>query len=391
MKTYLWVALILGGAAIGGSAWWLMDGSDDALGNDGKSYVTVAVVTGDIEDVVTAQGTLEPKNYVDVGVQVSGQLKKIHVAIGDEVTKGDLIAEIDPQTYEARVQVDAAHINDLTAQIAQQKAVMEKNNRDWIRNKAMAKSKAVSDQIVQDSETALKTASSVLDSLQAQLAGAQSTLEGDLASLSYTKIYAPMSGTVLTQDPREGQTLNATQTAPVVVRVGDLDILTVRAQVAEADVMNLKIDMPVYFTTLRSPDIKWQGVVRLIQPSPVVINQVVLYDVLVDVTNKDRKLMTGMSTQTFFVVAKVAKVPVIPVTALGKRVIKEDNAQGQGYKIRLVRAKEIMEKTIHVGLMDRKLAEIKDGLSLGDNVILNAPSSTNGGQSRPRMMGGPRL
>lgn len=373
-------------------AWFFFPGTRDVSpAGGGAQMATAAVEKGRIEDVVTAQGALEPKSYVDVGVQVSGQLKAVHVAIGDDVKAGDLIAEIDPETYEARVAADEANVKELTARIAEQEAALEKSTRDFERNREMRKLKAVSEQVLQDSETAVRTAQAQLDGLKAQFEGAQSTLDGDRASLGYTKIYAPMSGTVLVQDPRQGQTLNASQTAPVVARIGDLDVLSVRAQVAEADVMSLKTGMPVYFTTLRSPDLKWQGAVRLIQPSPQVVNQVVLYDVLVDVDNRDRRLMTGMSAQVFFVVATATDVPLVPVAALGRRMQKEDGPAGEAYSVRILEGKDVVEKTVHVGLMNRKMAEVRDGLAAGDTVVLTAPSANANGQAPRGFMRGPRL
>lgn len=379
-------------AAVAG-AWLFFHGPQTAVSGGGEFPLAMAVVEkGRIEDVVTAQGALEPKSYVDVGVQVSGQLRAVHVAIGDDVKAGDLIAEIDPKTYEARVAAGEATVKELAARVAEQEAVLEKNTRDFGRNREMRKVKAVSEQALQDSETAVLTAQAQLDGLKAQLEGAQSTLDGDRANLGYTKIYAPMSGTVLAQDPRQGQTLNASQTAPVVARIGDLNVLSVRAQVAEADVASLKTGMPVYFTTLRSPDLKWQGAVRLIQPSPQVVNQVVLYDVLVDVDNRDRRLMTGMSAQVFFVVATAEDVPLVPVAALGRRMQKEDGPAGEAYGVRVLDGKDAVEKTVHIGLMDRRMAEVRDGLAAGDTVVLPAPAANGGGgQARPGFMRGPRL
>lgn len=391
MKKKIVLLLTLCAVAIGGYAY--MQGEKARAGlNVAETVMTVT--NGTLEEIVTAQGKLEPKDYVDVGVQVSGQLEKIHVELGDTVVQGQLIAEIDPQLYEAKVEADEARLKTLNAQITQQKAEIRLARQQHVRNEKLVTKGAISQDAFDGTATALAVAEAQLEALNAQLEEAQSTLEGDQANLGYTKIYAPISGTVVVQDVREGQTLNASQSAPTVVQLANLDVMTVRAQVAEADVMRLKPDMPVYFTTLGSQGRKWYGKVRQILPSPEVINDVVLYHVLVDVDNTDRQLMTGMSTQMFFVLSRAEDKPLIPVAALGKRLPEEDSALGQAYRVDVVGAGgAVMPKTIHIGLMDRTQAEVTAGLAAGDKVsvskaLLPGADAKTGGRG---MRGMPRL
>lgn len=364
------------------------------VSKDRKSVAALAeqivpVTKGDIEQVITSQGTLEPKEYVDVGVQVSGQLKNLHVEIGDFVTKGELLAEIDPRLYEARVQGDEAQLKTLQAQLDEQNAQVKLAEQQFQRNKRLFSSKAVSQDVMQTSETAYQVAIARVASLQAQIEQAQSTLEGDKTSLNFTKIYAPIDGTVVDQTSREGQTLNANQTAPVIVQVANLDTMTVRAQVAEADVMNLKPDMDVYFTVLGNMKRRWQGKIRQILPTPEVINEVVLYNVLVDADNKDHQLMSGMTTQMFFQQGSAKNVLLVPVEALTKPVPDQNNAEGEAYVLRVATGKKsFAEKIVHVGLMNRTMAEIRSGLGEQDKVVI--PKIADSAASRPPMMG-PRL
>jgi macrolide-specific efflux system membrane fusion protein len=361
-------------------------------GGAGEGGVNIAEVRkGDIEITVTAQGKLEPKDYVDVGAQVSGQIKKLHVDIGSIVKKGDLIAEIDPKVYQSQVEGDEARIKTLQAQIIEQKAEIKQAEQKLSRNQTLIRTQAISQEALEDTQTALDIARAQLLSLDAQLEEAQSTLTGNKASLGYTKIYAPMDGTVVDQQTKEGQTINASQTAPVIVQVANLDVMTVRAQVAEADVGKLTPDMPVYFTTLGAQGRRWQGVIRQILPTPETVNDVVLYNVLVDVDNKDRQLMTGMTTQIFFVQGSVQGVPLLPVAALGKRAPEADDGQNKGYVVHVLDGKTPREKTIAVGLMDRTQAQVVSGLAPGDRVLLPsaqpvaAPASST---TAPRRMGG---
>lgn len=358
-------------AVIGSAAWHIVGNGNTATAV--RAPITIGMAT--IEDVVTAQGQLEPKEYVDVGAQVSGQLQKLHVEIGDTVEQGTLIAEIDPELQETKVKADEASIKTLNAQIAQQNAQLTLAKKQYDRYRKLMESRAISAESFETKQSELDIAKAQLQSLQAQLEQAQSTLEGDRTSLGYTKIYAPMSGTVVTQTSREGQTLNAMQAAPVIVQLANLDTMTVRAQVAEADVMKLKSGMPVYFTTLGS-DRRWQGKIRQILPSPEEVNDVVLYNVLVDAGNEDRQLMTGMSTQMFFVLGRAENVPAIPVSALGKRMQQQDSAAGNAYEVSVPDGGGTAPRVIHVGLMDRTMAEIRDGLSPGDKVVPAAPVTT---------------
>ena len=362
-----------------------------STGNNTKSIQTVKPVMGNIEETVTAQGKLESKEYVDVGAQVSGQLKKIYFEIGDIVKKGDLIAEIDPKIYESKVQADEAKLKTLKAQLVQQQAQAELANQQNERNTQLLKSDAISKEEMETSQSNLKVANAQVVSLRAQIEEQNSTLDGDKANLSYTKIYAPMDGTVVLEPSREGQTLNANQSAPVIVQLANLDVMTIRAQVAEADVMRLKPDMGVYFTTLGSLDKKWQAKIRQILPSPEVINDVVLYNALIDVDNTKRELMTGMSVQIFFLLGKAENVLTIPVSALGKKVEDKDANGGSAYSVNVKSGSKVIKKTVYIGLMNRISAEVQSGLSADDEIVM--PSTGSGSDKKPQagFMAGPRV
>ncbi len=342
--------------------------------------MVVIIEYGDIEENVTAQGKLEPKEYVDVGAQVTGQLQKLHVEIGDVVKAGDLLAEIDPRIYASRVMADEAKINTLKAQLVEQEAQILFADRQYARNQLMFKTKAVSQQELQSSETNIKAAKAKADSIKAQLKEIQSTLSGDRTNLGYTKIFAPMDGTVVQQSARAGQTLNANQQTPMIMQLAKLDKMTVRSQTAEADIMRIIPGLPVYFTTLGSELRRWRGTVRQVLPTPEVVNNVVLYNVLIDVDNTDRQLMTGMSAQVFFVLGEAKHVPLIPVSALGKRLSEQDSEKGSAYRIKIFgTGKEFQERIIHIGLQNRRFAEVRGGLKVGERVKLAvAPKKNNG-------------
>jgi len=357
-----------------GTGLWFYFFKPDQSENNSLAEMSATIGYADIEENVTAQGKLEPKEYVDVGAQVTGQLQKLHVEIGDIVKVGDLLAEIDPRIYASRVMADEAKINTFKAQLVEQEAQILFADRLYERNKRMYKSQAVSQEALQSSETGIKAARAKAESIKAQLKEIQSTLSGDRANLGFTKIYAPMDGTVVQQSARAGQTLNANQQTPTIMQLAKLDKMTVRSQTAEADIMRITPGLPVYFTTLGSEKRRWHGTVREVLPTPEVVNNVVLYNVLVDVDNTDRQLMTGMSAQVFFVLGEAKHVLVIPITALGKRLDKQDNGNGSAYRVEILTTdSEIEERQIRIGLQNRRFAEVREGLKEGERVKLTQP------------------
>lgn len=388
-------------AAVAAGGWYWYSG---AAQKQQGTVQAAAVTKGTIEEVVTAQGKLEPKQYVDVGTQVSGQLKKIYVDIGDAVTKGQLLAEIDPRVYQAQVEAGEARLNSLRAQLNEQKAQAVLAEQNLKRNQNLIAVNAVSQQALQETESQAAVAKAQVDAFVAQIQETESNLKASRTNLSYTKIYAPVAGTVTTLPTKEGQTLNANQTAPTIMQVANLDTMTVRAQVAEADVNRLKENMPAYFTTLGDSERRWQGTVRQIQPSPQIVNDVVLYDVLIDVTNEGRRLMTGMTTQVFFILGKAENAVIVPAEVLTRRAAREDNEKGKAYRVSVAGANGREQRVIHVGLQTRTQAEVIDGLQAGERIYLNRPASgtptrtaagqPQGGNNRPntqRFNRGPQL
>ena len=363
--------------------------------NDLKEKINLVTVTlGNIEEVVTAQGKLEPKEYVDVGTQVSGILNKLYVEVGDYVKAGDIIAKIDPRIYETNVLASKARLKSLNSQIAEQNANISLIESRYKRSEKLLETKNISQEAFEQIIAEKAVAYAKLNSIKAQIEEADSNLSANLTNLEYTKIYAPMSGIIVLENSKEGQTLNASQTAPVIVQIADLDTMTVKAQVAEADISRISENMEVYFTTLGMQNRKWYGKVRQILPSPEIINEVVLYNVLIDVDNKDRLLMTGMSSQVFFVIGKAENVPLVPTEVLTNRLPEKDVEEAMAYRVNLFEKGSQVEKIIHIGLMSRSLAEVIDGLNVGDNVVSGTSSVANNkkdGGNRPPRFGGPRL
>jgi macrolide-specific efflux system membrane fusion protein len=302
--------LIIGG---GYMVWRLVYGQPSLR----EQYQFATVQRADIQDLVTATGTVQPRDYVDVGAQVSGQLKRLHVEVGSIVKAGDLLAEIDPTVLTATVDARRAGLRNQRATLAERESQYALAELLLSRQRNLMKDDATTTESLQQAEATSRAAKAQIDAIKATIEQTESTLRADEANLNYAKIYAPLAGTVVSVTARQGQTLNANQSAPTILRIADLSTMTVQTQVSEADVSKLRQDMTVYFTTLGSQGRRWYGTLRKVEPTPTVTNNVVLYNALFDVPNSNQALMTNMTAQVFFIASEAKDALVVPVAAIG--------------------------------------------------------------------------
>ncbi len=372
-------AVLLLLAAGGYFGWRAWSGEDTA----NVAPLTALAQRGNLEDSVTATGTLQPKEFVDVGTQVSGQLKKLHVEVGAVVTAGQLLAEIDPAVYQAKVDGDRAQLLNQQAQLADRQAQLALAQLQLRRQQNLMREDATTADALQSAEAARQSALAQVTSIRAQMQQTQSTLRGDEASLGYTKIHAPIAGTVVSQAAKQGQTMNANQQAPIVMRIANLSTMTVQAQVSEADVPKLKVGMDVYFTTLGGDNRRFHSKLRQIPPTPTVVNNVVLYDALFDVENTDQALMTQMTAQVFFVASSAKDAVLVPIAALrpvgskgrarGARGAADPRTQFAGGTalVSVVDADgKAADREVKVGVLNRVSAQIVSGLEPGEKVVI---------------------
>ena len=361
------------------AVWWAFFRNTDTL-------ETMTVHRTDIESTVSALGTLQPQRYVDVGAQVSGQISRILVQPGDNVEKGDLLVEFDPSIQQAEVDTDRANLQSLRAQLAERQAELTLAQQKVNRQRRMAADGSTRMEDFQTAEANLKIAQARVQSLTAQIEGAASRLKGSEAKLGHTRIYAPMSGTVVTLDAREGQTLNAAYQTPVVMRIADLSRMTVWAEVSEADIGRVKVDMPVYFTTMGLMDVqgqprRWESTLRQVLPAPPnkpvtaaagaggqegaqpASGKVVAYTALFDVDNADGALMPQMTARVFFVSAAASHALVVPLAAL------KPTADRNTFEAQVLENGSQRQRTVKVGVRDRLQAEVVSGLNEGDVLV----------------------
>jgi macrolide-specific efflux system membrane fusion protein len=347
-----------------------------------ETIETIPVTRADLESSVPALGTLQPHSYVDVGAQVSGQILHIAVAAGQRVEKNHLLMEIDPSIQQAKVDVDRAALDSLRAQLAQIQAQCDLARIEAARQHQLLEVDSTRLQDVQTADVNLRVETARIADLKAQIKGTESTLKGDETLLGYTRVYAPMAGTVVTLDAREGQTLNATYQTPTLLRLADLTHMTVWTEVSEADIGKLKVGMPVYFSTLAvqseiNPR-RWISQVRQILPAPprpdissstqtatTTANKVVLYTVLFDVDNSDGALMAQMSAQVFFVEASAKQALIAPLSALQPIEGKSD-----WFTARVLVDGKIKTREVHTGIRERLNAQVLSGLNTGDQLVI---------------------
>jgi len=346
-------------AAVALAAWWAL--------RPRVVHQTQPVARADIEAAVTAIGTLQPRRYVDVGAQVSGQITRLRVVPGSRVSKGELLVEIDPSVQQATVDAGRAQLAGLRAQLAEQQAQHRLATQQLARQRQMAAGGATREQDLHEAEAGFAAAQARSDQIRAQIDQTQATLMADEARLGYTRIYAPMAGTVVSVDAREGQTLNATYQTPDILRIADLGGMTVWTDVSEADVRRVRAGMAAHFTTLGGSDEasprRWAGTVRQVLPAPPRVAasagaatpaqavKAVTYTVLFDVDNADGELMPQMTAQVVFVTDRAQGAIVVPLSALSI------TAGAEGASVRVLEADgQARSRMLRLGVRSRHQA-----------------------------------
>jgi macrolide-specific efflux system membrane fusion protein len=414
----LWILIAL--LAIGAGSWWAWRtfyGRPDLR----EQYQFATVQRGDIQDLVTATGTVQPRDYVDVGAQVSGQLKKLHVEVGSVVQAGELLAEIDPTVLKATVDARRAGLRNQRATLAERESALVLAQLLLTRQQNLMRDDATTTESLQQAEAGARAARAQVEATRASIEQTESTLRADEANLNYARIYAPLAGTVVTVTARQGQTLNANQQAPTILRIADLSTMTVQTQVSEADVSKLRQGMEVYFTTLGSQGRRWYGALRKVEPTPTVTNNVVLFNALFDVPNANQSLMTNMTAQVFFVAASAKDVLLIPAAAFnnsarGEAAGRRDRSASEPQRERraasapsagssastsgfatdtprsprratvklLTSAGTLEERPVELGVGNRVQTQVLSGLAEGDEIVtgVKLPPAAQRGSSQ---------
>ena len=377
---------------------------------------TATVQRGDIEDTVLATGALQPFQLVSVGAQVSGRVISLKVEIGEHVTKGQIIATIDPVPATNQLRTAQAALAQMIAQRAGQAATLAQDDIA-LRRQSITLAAQASSQADYDSAVAVeKAAKASLAALDAQISQAKVTVDTANVNLGYTNVMAPIDGDVLAVVTKQGQTVNAVQAAPTIVILGDMSTMTAKAQISEADVIKVKTGQEVYFTILGDARRRFYGKLRSVAPAPNSIvsevtnaatstststAQAIYYDGLVDVPNTDRVLKADMTAQVTIVVAQARNVVTLPSAALDPPPPSVSARPGapalpapvmirrspDQHMVLVVDAKgHPQPRLVRIGLNNKVTAQVLSGVEPGEKVVIGQVSnnqSTAGGQNQP--------
>jgi len=350
-------------------------------------YITATVERGDIENAVLATGVLEGIKQVDVGAQVSGQLKSLKVKLGDKVSEGQWLAEIDPLVLRNTLRQAEVDEEKLQAERRSSMAQLKQARRVYERYRELQADESVSRQDFESAESEYEVQQAAVRSLDAQIQSARVEIDTARVNLGYTRINAPITGHVVGIVTQEGQTVIANQLAPVLLKLADLDTMTVKAQVSEADVIHITPGQEVYFTIL-GEDKRYYARLRGTEPAPQNYAQssdkaeggtgkpsgAVFYNALFEVPNPDHRLRISMTAQVHIVLDTAQAVLTVPVAALGVR-----NGDGS-FPVRVVDAKGFAQvRTVQAGINNNVKVQIKDGLAEGDRVVIGEPVSGESG------------
>ncbi|MFM5670607.1 efflux RND transporter periplasmic adaptor subunit [Aeromonas hydrophila] len=378
------VRLLLPALVLVGAGWLLLPSTAAPT----TSYITTPVERRDLEQSVLADGTLQAQQLVSVGAQVSGQIKALHVALGEQVKQGDLLVEIDDLTQQNALKDAEAALDNVQAQLASRRATLHNNQLVFERQRKVL-ARGLGSQADYDSAEATLTATRAdIRALTAQSVQARIAVDTARVNLGYTRIVSPMAGTIVAIPVELGQTVNAVQSTPTMVKVARLDTMTVEAQISEADVIRVSAGLPIYFTVLGAPERRYQARLRAIEPAPDSINDdttsssststAVYYNGLFEVENPEGALRIGMTAQVHIVLATERDALVIPAIALsGDRVLVVDGAGQPQWR------------QVKVGLNNKVDAQILSGLEAGESVVVSqsmAQSQQSGRMGPPMGM-----
>ena len=389
-KVTKWGIALLAVAALAAGMWWWLKPKNEI------NYLTEPVVRTSIAQTVSATGEISAAQLVDVGAQASGQIKKLHVTLGQQVKKGDLIAEIDSTSQLNNLNTNKAKLDTYQAQLVSAEIALRSADKKYQREQALWKEDATSREALEDAQDAFAAAKASVAELKSSIRQTQIAINTAEADLGYTRITAPMDGTVVAIPVEEGQTVNANQTTPTIVQVADLSTMLNKMQIAEGDVNKVKAGMKLTFTTLSQPDNVREATLESIDPGLTTMSQgsyttstdttdsAIYYYARSLVPNEDNVLHIGMTTENTITINQAEKVLAVPKLAVKQR-------GGKQYVRVLGENNQPQEKEIITGLSDNMNTEVKSGLGEGENVIISEAAAGETSDSVGRGIGRPPM
>jgi len=343
---------------------------------------SVTVSRGDIEKTVLATGTLKPSLQVNVGAQVNGQLTKVHVRQGEQVHKGQLLAEIDPTLQLSELRKSQAELASAEAQKRSAVVTLQQFQLELNRQLRLDREGAGTRSILEQAQARVATQKAQIEVNQAEIVRAQMSLEAAQANLGFTRIGAPIDGVVLGIVTQEGQTIVSSQSAPTILVLADVSTMSVHTRISEADILKVKVGQPLWFHVLAEPQRHYDSQMQMIQDAPTQALQdnnsdnssqdqpsAVYYNGMFNIANPQGVLRTSMTAQVFVVVEQAKSALLLPVAALGVE------QGGNRYQVQVLKQGRAESRLIKVGINDRQFVEVLEGLQEGEQVMVTAAVS----------------
>ena len=385
--------ILLGLLVAAGAAYYLFSSNS----KQETTYLTESVTRGNVEKTVVASGSVESVNEVDVGAQASGKITKLYVKLGQEIKKGEMIADIDSTTQINTLNTKKAALVSYQAQLKAKKTAYDVALSSYNRLSKLYTQKATSLDSVNTAKSTLDNAKAEMEAVEANIKQAEIEVNTAETNVGYTKITAPMDGTVISVPVSEGQTVNANQTTPTIVTIADLSKMKIKPEISEGDITKVKAGQEVSFTILSDSQTVYHSVIDSVDPANTTTSDssstsslssssssttsAIYYYANVLIDNPDRTLRIGMTTENNIKIANAKNVLFVSNMAIQKR-------DGKSFVNVLNDKNQPEPREVEIGVQNDFKTEIKSGLNEGEKVIVSQIANGEQVGSMPR---GPRM
>ena len=385
--------ILLGLAVAAGAAYYFFSSNN----KQETTYLTESVTRGNVEKTVVASGSVESVNEVDVGAQASGKITKLYAKLGQEIKKGEMIADIDSTTQINTLNTKKAALVSYQAQLKAKKTAYDVALSSYNRLSKLYTQKATSLDNLNTAKNTLDNAKAEMEAIEANIKQAEIEVNTAETNVGYTKITAPMDGTVISVPVSEGQTVNANQTTPTIVTIADLSKMKIKPEISEGDITKVKAGQEVSFTILSDSQTVYHSVIDSVDPANTTTSDssstsslssssssttsAIYYYANVLIDNPDRTLRIGMTTENNIKIANAKDVLLVSNMAIQKR-------DGKSFVNVLNDKNQPEQREVETGVQNDFQTEIKSGLNEGEKVIVSQVANGEQVGSMPR---GPRM
>lgn len=343
-----------------------------------QQYLTHTAGLVNIESTVIAGGQVYAEELIDVGAQATGRVDRLHVKLGQQVKKGEPIADIDATQQKNALKDDEASYKSLLAQHDIKKIQLAQIEHEFNQQKQGYQAGVVAKIDYTKAKSALSAAQKELNASMAQLEQAKLKIATAKTNLAYTRITAPMDGVVVAVVTKEGQNINAMQSSPTIIRLAQIDTVQIKAKFSEADIPKLKTGMNAHFTILGLPNRQFEATLQDLELFPIdttAQSGAVYYYGLLSVPNPDHELFIGMTANVTIIIDKKEQALTIPMTALSKQ-LSDDTFEVQVIDDEHSSTPTIETRTIKTGINDKLSTEVLSGLTQGEKVVVATSDGT---------------